>query len=127
MTELEKCECVSSITTISPVLNIDREKMGDVGILLIIDDGVYLFIFTVYSSVFKEVTPHSFVCDSHFSTKYKSEFCGAIIDNRSYAPICVLEEKYRKSKVALKNMLRKFFDGSCIVGFSLKVTADYLP
>ena len=55
MTELEKCEYVSSVMNIAPVLNIDREKMGDVGILLEIDDGVYVCICTVYLSVFKEV------------------------------------------------------------------------
>ena len=41
--------------TIASVLNIDREKMGAMGILLVIDDGVYVCICTVYSSVFKEV------------------------------------------------------------------------
>ena len=47
-----------------------------------------------------------------FQTKEKSEYCSAIIDNRSYAPICVLEEKDTKRKSALKNMLRKLFDGN---------------
>ena len=42
MTGLEKCECVSSVMTIAPELNIDREKMGAMGILLVIDDGVYV-------------------------------------------------------------------------------------
>ena len=45
-----------------------------------------------------------------FQKKDNSECCSAIIDNRSYAPICVLEEKDRKIKYALNNMLRKFFD-----------------
>ena len=91
MIELENFECVSSIMTIVPVLNIDIEKIGAMGIPLIIDDGVYVCIYTVYSYVFKEVTQHEFFYDSHFSTKEKSECCGAIIDNISYAPICVLE------------------------------------
>ena len=60
-----------------------------------------------------------------FQTLDKSECCGAIIDNRSYATICVLEEKFRKIKSALKNMLRKFFEGTCIVEYAFKVTADY--
>ena len=80
---------------------------------------------TVYSSIFKEVAKQAFVCDSHFSTKEKIELCGAIIDNQSYAPICVMEEKDRKIKGALKNILRKFFDGNCIVGFVFKTTANY--
>ena len=95
------------------------------GILLVIDDCVYVLIYTVYSSVFREVTQHEFVYDSHFSKKDKSELCGAIIDNRSYAPIFVLEEKYRKIKGALENMLRNFFRGNSIVEFAFKVTANY--
>ena len=110
--------------TITPLLNIDREKMGAMGILLVIDYGVYVCICTVYYSFFKEITQHAFVYDSHFSTKEKSEYCGAIINNISYAPICVLEEKDRKIKGALNNMPRKLFDGTSIVYFAFKVTAN---
>ena len=70
--------------------------MGPLGILLIIDDGVYVCICTVYSNVLKQHTQHAFVYDSYFTTTENSAFQGAIIDNRRYAPICVLEEKYRK-------------------------------
>ena len=55
MTELEKCGFVSYIITISPVLNIDREKMGAMGVLLVIDDVVYVCICTVYSSVSRKL------------------------------------------------------------------------
>ena len=65
--------------------------MGAMRILIMIDYDVYVCICTVYSYHLKEVTKHTFVYDSHISTKEKSELCGAIIDNRSYAPICVLE------------------------------------
>ena len=98
--------------------------MGAMWILLVIDDGVNVCICFVYFYVFKEVTQHAFLYDSHFSTKEKSECCGEIIDNISYAPICLLEEKYIKIKDALKNMLSKFFDGNCNVGFLLKVTVN---
>ena len=40
MIELNYFECVSYVMTIALVLNIDREKMGAMGILLVIDDGV---------------------------------------------------------------------------------------
>ena len=113
--------------TIVPVLKIDIEKMGTMGILLIIDDGVYVLICNVYSSVLKKFTQHSFVYDSHFSTKDKSKCCDATIDNISYAPIYILEGKYRKSKDSLKNILRKFFDGNCIMDFTFKVTAHDYP
>ena len=73
MKELEKFECVSSVMTIAPVLNVDRGRMGPMGILLIFDDGVYICICTVYSSVSKEFTQHAFFYDSHFSSKERSE------------------------------------------------------
>ena len=82
--------------------------MGAMRILLVIDDGVYVCICKVYYYVSNEYRPNSFVYDSNFSQLEKSECCGAIIDNRSYAPICVLEKKYRKSKHKMKNMIRLF-------------------
>ena len=82
--------------TIEPIFNIDREKKVTMGILLIIFEGVYVCICTVYSSVLKKVTQHALLYDSHFTSKEKRKCCGAIIDNMSYAPICVMEEKDRK-------------------------------
>ena len=67
--ELEKCECVSSVMKIAPVLNIEREQMGTLEILLRINDGVYVCICSVYSKVLKEFTEHVFAYDSYFSTK----------------------------------------------------------
>ena len=48
-------------------------------------------------------------------------------ENRTYAPICILEGKYRKSKATLKNMLRDFFEGTCIVKYAFKVTSQDSP
>ena len=127
MEELEIFECVSSVITIAPVLNIEREQMGPLGILMRIDDGVYVCIYTVYSKDLKKHTQHTFVYEIYFTTKVKSACHGAIIYNRRYAPICVLEEKYRETKYTLKNMLRKFFEGICIVKFEFKVTSHESP
>ena len=77
------------------VLNIDQEKMGTTRILMIIDDGDYAWICTVYSNVLKKHTQHEFVYDSYFPTIVKSACRGAIIDKRTYALIYVLEEKDR--------------------------------
>ena len=88
-----------------------------------IDDGVYVWNCTVYSDTFKQHTQHEFFNDSHFLTTEKSACRGAIIDNRTYAPICVLEEKYRTSKHTLKNMLRNVFEGTCIVKYAFKFTS----
>ena len=82
--DLEKCECVSSVMTIASVLDIEREPMGTLGILLRINDAVYVCICSVYSKVFKEFTEHAFVYETYFSTKLKSACRGAIIDNRIY-------------------------------------------
>ena len=51
--ELEKCECVSSVMTIATVLITEIDKMGTIGILLKIDDGVYVCICTVYTEILK--------------------------------------------------------------------------
>ena len=59
--ELEKCECVSSVMTIAHVLKIDRSKMDTLGILLKIDDGVYVCNCTIYSYVLNVFTQHTFV------------------------------------------------------------------
>ena len=119
---MEKCECVSYVLTIASVLNIYRSKMGTLGILKGIDDSVYVCNCIVYSYVLKQFTQHAFVYDGHFSTKEKIEWSGATIDNRSYAPIYVLEEKYRKSKHTLNNILRNCFEDTCIVKYAFKVT-----
>ena len=73
--------------------------MGTLKILLRINDGVYICMCSVYSKILKEFTQHVFVYDSYFSTKVNSECRGAIIDNRRYSPICVLEEKIENSNV----------------------------
>ena len=48
MKELEKCDCLSSVMTIAPILNIDREKMGAMMIMQVINDDVYVCICRVY-------------------------------------------------------------------------------
>ena len=55
--ELGKYECVSSVMTISSVLNTERYKMGTKVILLKIGNGVYVCICTVYTSILKN--PHN--------------------------------------------------------------------
>ena len=70
--EFGKCECVSSVMNIAPVLNIEREQMGTLKILPRINDGVYVCICYIYSKILKEFTQHTFFYDSYFSTKLKS-------------------------------------------------------
>ena len=96
--ELDKCECVSSVINIAPVLSIERGKMGTLGILMRINDGVYVCICSIYSKILKLWTQHTFFYDSYFTTKVKRACHGEIIDNRRYAPICLLEENYIETK-----------------------------
>ena len=88
---MEIFDFVSSVMTIEPLLNIDREKKGAMSILKVINDGVYACICRVLSDVFKIYISHAFFFDSYFAQLEKSECCGAIIDNRSYASIFVLK------------------------------------
>ena len=53
--DLEKYDYVSSFMTIEPILEIDREKMGAMRILKVINYGVYVCICRVYSDVFKDI------------------------------------------------------------------------
>ena len=95
---MDKCEFVSYVIKIAPVLGIERDKMSPLGILTRINDGVYVCICSIYFNILKQWTQHAFVYDGCFTTKVKSACQDAIIDNRRYAPICVLEEKYRETK-----------------------------
>ena len=97
MYELENCEFVSSVIKIESVLDIEREKMGILGIIMRINDGVYVCMCSVYSTISKEHTEHAFVYDSYFTTTGNNGCQGAIIDNRRHAPICVLEKKDRET------------------------------
>ena len=108
---------------IAPVLNIEREKMGPLKILLGINDSVYVCICSVYSKILKQWARHALVYDSYFTTKVNSACHGAIIGNRRYAPICVLEEKDRETKNKLKIMLRNFFQGTCTVKYAFKINS----
>ena len=53
MTELEKCECVLYLMTITPIMKIEGEKMGAMGILQVIDDGVIACMYRVCSKCSK--------------------------------------------------------------------------
>ena len=66
------------------------------GIFQVISDGVLVCICKVYYDINKISTSHGFVYENDFSQEEMSEYCGAIIDSISHAPIFLLEDKYRK-------------------------------
>ena len=44
--------------------------------------------------------------DIHFKPLHQSKRCGAIIDNRDYAHICVLEDREINTKLNLRHALK---------------------
>ena len=44
--------------------------------------------------------------DSHFKPLHQTKCFGVLIDNRADAPICVLEDKDRESKIKLAGALK---------------------
>ena len=84
------------------------------------DDGVFVFTCKVFFDMTKTTTSQAFVFHSNSEQKEISECCGEIIDNIFHAPIFILKEKYRKTKSALKNVLR-IFEGICNVEFFTKL------
>ena len=65
---------------------------------MIINDGVYVCICSVYSKILMEYTQHAFVYDCYFTTTENNGCQGAIIDNRRNAPICELKKKIEKQQ-----------------------------
>ena len=56
--------------TIAPILKIEREKMGTMGILMLIDDVVYVCIRRFYSDVYRKYTSHLSYTNQYFFTFY---------------------------------------------------------
>ena len=55
--------------TITPIMNIDRQTWDALGILQVIDDGVFVCTCKLFSDMNKTTTSHEFVYDKHFFTK----------------------------------------------------------
>ena len=88
----------------------------------IVNDEVFICICNVKYDEHKCCTKHSFVYDSHFKPLHQSKFCGALIDNRSDAYICVLEDKDRETKKNLRYDLIELFGGLFHVEYIYKIT-----
>ena len=63
-----------------------------------------------------------FFFEIHYKPLHQTECCGVLIDNRSDAPIFVLEDNDRASKRDLDLSLRHFFEGRCHVEHVYKIT-----
>ena len=56
-------------------------------------------------------TNHAFVYDSNLKPLHQPKYYGALIHNRVYAPICVLDENEGVTMLNLKPGLRSFYGG----------------
>ena len=63
------------------------------------------------------------VYDSHFKPLHQSKCCGDLIDNRDDAPILVLEDNDKDTKLNLRHALKRIFGGQCIVEYVYKITS----
>ena len=89
--DLEKSEGVNYVTTIAPILQMERHQCSAFLIIRIIDDGVFICTCKIASSdETKTISYRAFVYDRNFA-KNMMNCCGAIVDMRSYVSVCILD------------------------------------
>ena len=91
ITDIENTSRVRSVMKVTPVAIIEREYWGEASILRIVNGGVYICTCSVRSDEYKCMKKHEFVYKSHFKPLHQSKYCVAFIDNRSDAPLCVMQ------------------------------------
>ena len=106
---------------ITPISGREEVKWGAASILRTLNDGVYICVCNVQNVKYYLWTKHAFFYDSHYKPLHRTECCGALIDNRADAPICVLENKDRAEK-KLDYALPQFFVGKCHVEQVYRIT-----
>ena len=97
------------------VLNIERELWGACSTLRKVNYGVYICSCSVRSEEYNCKTKHAFVYDNHFKHLHQSKNYGDLINNTGNAPIFVLEDNDRETKLNFKYALKTFFGGLCNV------------
>ena len=106
ISEIENSPCVRNVMNVTSVLGINRVAWGAASILRRVNDVVLICTCNVQSVEYNCWTKHEFVYDSHFKPLHQTKCCGVIIYNRSDAPICVLEDKDRDTKLNLRHALK---------------------
>ena len=101
--------------TVTPVLNIEWEPLGAYCILRKVNDRVYICPCSVRYKYYICKTKHALIYDSHFKHLHEPKGCGAIIDNRSDSPICVMGDNDIETNIYLKHALKFSFGEMCIV------------
>ena len=75
---------------VTAVFQIEREPWGANSILRKVNDGVYIYSFSIRSDEYMCKTKHAFVYYSHLKLCNQSRYCEFLIDNRSDEHICVM-------------------------------------
>ena len=96
--EIENTSCVRNVMKVTPVSGIYQVAWGAASILRRVNDGVFICTCNVQYVEYNCWTKHAFIYDIHFKPLHQTKCCGVLIDNRSDAPICVLEDKDREPK-----------------------------
>ena len=107
---------------VTPVSGVEQVAWGAVSIMRRLNAGVFICTCNVQSVEYKCLTKHSFVYDRNFRPLHKTKCCEVIIDNRSDAPIFVLEDKDRESNKKFDHALKEFFGGLCHVENVYRIT-----
>ena len=111
-----------NVMNVTPVSGIEKVSWGAASILIRVNDGVFICTCNFQSVEYNCCTKHAFVYDIHFKPFHQTKFCGVIIDNRSDAPIFVLEDKDRESNKKFDHALKEFFGGKCHVENVYRIT-----
>ena len=99
ISEIENCACVTNVMNITPISGIEEVPWGAASISRTVNDRVYICVCNVQNVKYDLWTRHAFVYDSHYKPLHQTYCCGVLIDNRTDAPICVLENKDRAGKI----------------------------
>ena len=94
---------------VTQVSGIERDPCGAACIMRKLNYGVYICTCNIKFDEYKCWKKLEFVYDSRFKPFHQSKCCGGLIDNRSDAPICVLEDKEIETKLNLSYALKDFF------------------
>ena len=122
ISQIENSSCVRNVMKVTPVSGIERVAWGPSSIMKTVNDGVYICTCNVQSVEYNCWTRYAFFYESHFKPLHQTKCCGVLINNRSDAPIFVLEDKERESKKKLDHALKEFFGGKCHVENVYRIT-----
>ena len=122
ISEIENTSCLRNFIRVTPVYGTEREPWGAACIMRKVNYGVYICTCNFKSDEYECWTKHEFVYESNFKPFHQSQCCGDLIDNRDDAPIFVLEDNDKETKLNLRHALKDFFGGQYTLEYFYKTT-----